>query len=367
MKRLLLATTVWLAVFNIQAQQADSLRQPIVIGLRTHYGFILPHSEEIRSISLSRPRGLEVEISRQLLQRQYWQYCSCYPRIGISAGYYSFDNPAILGNALSAIAFVEPFMSAPARLNISYRLGAGVSYLNRVFHPIDNPLNLFYSSPVSFNLLMNISLNYRLTEQTTLRLHGNFNHISNGGLKEPNKGINFPTFGLALDYLPERVRFPVFQATDWREEYHQRWQYRAVAFTTAKTARRNDRERHLIFGAAMNVSRRVGRISALSTGVEIIKDYSLRERLRQDDPERSHQFTRAALLAGHELLLGRFGFGQQLGVYLYAPARAKHPVYQRYELNYKTPKGILLGMSLKAHTRTADFMDVRIGYMFGKR
>lgn len=352
----------------VQAQQTDSLiRQPLVWSIRTHYGMILPHSEEIRSISFSRPRGAEIEVSRQLLHRQYWQYCSCYPRVGISVGYFDFDNPQILGSARSVTAFVEPFMAAPARLSVSYRLGAGVSYLNRVFHPINNPLNLFYSTPVSFNLLMNLSINYRLTPQLTLRAHGNFNHISNGGLKQPNKGINFPTAGIAIDYVPHRFNFPVFQKSDWREEHVSRWQYRALFYTTAKTAERNDENRYWIFGAAADASRRVGRISALSAGMEVTADYSLREWLRRYKPERSHEFTRVGILAGHELLLGRFGFAQQLGIYVHAPYKAMHPVYQRYELTYKAPSGIFFGLNLKAHTRTADFMDVRAGYIFPRK
>ncbi|WP_448518414.1 acyloxyacyl hydrolase [Rhodoflexus sp.] len=365
MKRILSVLIFSCWVWVVQAQNADSVvRQPVAIGLRTHYGFILPHSEEIRSISFSRPRGLEIEISRQLLRRQYWQFCSCYPRIGLSVGYYSFDNPQILGNAWSAIAFVEPFMAAPARFNVSYRMGAGFSYLDRVFDPVSNPQNLFYSTAISFNLLTNLSLNYRLTQQTKLRLYGNFNHISNGGLKEPNKGINFPTFGLGIDYSLENIAFPSFEQTDWREEYQQGWEYRVAAFTTAKTAERNDDSRYWIFGATADASRRVGRLSGLNAGMEVIVDYSLRERLLRNEPERSRQFTRAAVLLGHELLLGRIGFRQQLGVYVYAPVRAMHPVYQRFELSYKTPSGLFAGMSLKSHTRTADFMDLRIGYIF---
>ncbi|MCS7017489.1 MAG: acyloxyacyl hydrolase [Cytophagales bacterium] len=368
MQRLLQLIAVGMHTFFsncIQAQQSDStIAQPLAWGIRAHYGVILPHSEEIRSISFSRPRGVEMEVSRQLLRRQYWQYCSCYPRIGISAGYFSFDNPSILGSAWSATAFVEPFMAAPARLSVSYRLGAGFSYLNRVFHPVHNPLNLFYSTPISFNLLMNLSINYRLTSHITLRAHGNFNHISNGGLKQPNKGINFPTLGLAVDYVPQKFTFPVFQKSDWREEYPIRWQYRAAFYTTAKTAERNDAERYWILGATTDLSRRVGRISALGLGMEVTVDYSLREWLRRYEPERSHEFTRAGILLGHELLVGRFGFAQQLGIYIYAPYKAMHPVYQRYELTYKAPNGIFGGLNLKAHTRTADFMDIRVGYLF---
>jgi len=363
---LLMAAAGWTMIaLDVCGQQQDStIRQPIAIGIRTHYGVILPHSEEIRSISFSRPRGAELELSRQLLRKQYWQYCSCYPRIGISAGYFSFDNPQILGNALSAIAFVEPFMAAPARWSVSYRLGAGLSYLNRVFHPIDNPLNLFYSTPISFNLLMNVSLNYRLNPQLTLRVHGNFNHISNGGLKQPNSGINFPTMGIAVDYTPEKFSFPIFEQTNWREEYQQFWQYRVATYTTAKTAERNDDRRYWIWGLTADVSRRVGRLSAVGVSAETTIDYSLKEWLHRYKPQRAHQFIRAAALLGHELLIGRFGFAQQLGVYVYAPYKAMHPVYQRYELTYKAPNGMFFGMNLKAHTRTADFMDLRIGYIF---
>lgn len=214
---------------------------------------------------------------------------------------------------------------------------------------------------------MNISLNYRLTPQVALRAHGNFNHISNGGLKEPNSGINFPTMGLAVDYTLEDFDFPKFQQIDWRKAYRQGWQYRVAAYTTAKTAERNDDRRYWIFGATADLSRRIGRLSAAGAGVEITIDYSLQEWLRRYEPQRSHEFTRAAVLVGHELLLGRFGFAQQLGIYVYAPYKAMHPVYQRYELTYKAPNGIFFGMNLKAHTRTADFMDLRLGYIFSRK
>ena len=38
-----------------------------------------------------------------------------------------------------------------------------------------------------------------------LTASGNYNHISNGGLKQPNKGINYPTLALGLDYIPNPI------------------------------------------------------------------------------------------------------------------------------------------------------------------
>ncbi|MFO7658430.1 MAG: hypothetical protein R6W78_15340, partial [Bacteroidales bacterium] len=71
-----------------------------------------------------------------------------------------------------------------------------------------------------------------------------------------------------------------------------------------------------------------------------------------------------ALLAGHELILGRFNFYQQLGVYIYSPFIRKDPVYQRYGLNFNITKNNFVGISIKAHRQVADFLDFRTGISF---
>ena len=75
-------------------------------------------------------------------------------------------------------------------------------------------------------------------------------------------------------------------------------------------------------------------------------------------------FQRGALLLGHELQIGRVRFSQQLGVYVYAPYKAKDPVYQRWGLEHHTERQIFWGINLKAHRHVADFLDVRLGLSF---
>jgi hypothetical protein len=221
----------------------EPLRQPLALGLRAHYGFVIPHSQAVRQAFGSSPFGIEAELSRQLLRQQYWQYCFCFPKVGVSMAYFNFDNPRVLGSALSAIAFVEPFLSPQSLANVSFRLGAGFSYLNRPYHPVNNSGNQFYSTHIAFNLLMNTSLNIRLASHRMLRFHGNFNHISNGGLREPNSGINYPTLGIAGEYAFAPALYPRFQAVDWRLAEQQCRQYAAFFYGTAKTAERNDNTR----------------------------------------------------------------------------------------------------------------------------
>jgi Lipid A 3-O-deacylase (PagL) len=338
----------------------DSTARPVRVGLRAHHGFIIPHSEDIRELARSRPWGAELEVSRQLTARRHWQYCQCFPQMGLSVMYVNFDNREILGSSLAAVAFVEPVLAAHRRFHVAFRTGAGLAYLNRVYHPQTNPRNLFYSTPVSFVLLMGAEASFGLGPHYRLRAFGSFNHISNGGLQEPNKGINYPTVGLGLAYTARPVGLPSFQKADWRQGLARRTHWYAAAFATAKTAERGDPARFAILGATVGVARVVGRLSALTAGLEGAVDLALREQMsRQNSPAPHHW---AAGLVGHQLLLGRFRFTQQLGAYFYRPAPALQPVYQRYGLEFQATKRFWLGLNLKAHTYTADFMDLRLGW-----
>jgi len=79
--------------------QKDSLGNPFFIGIKADYGFIIPHSEPIRSISYSRPRGFAIDAGWLLLGQRAWDYCYCYPESGISFSFTDFNNPEILGRS----------------------------------------------------------------------------------------------------------------------------------------------------------------------------------------------------------------------------------------------------------------------------
>jgi hypothetical protein len=336
---------------------------PLTVGIRLHRGFIIPHSDSIANLASARPFSLELDAGRHLMGQRTYDACQCLPRVGASFFYTNFGNPAVLGNAYSLLPYVEPYFRADKRFNFSFRFGIGVSYLNRVYDPVDNPLNLFYSSPISFLLLANLSANYKISPQITLRLAGNYNHISNGGLQDPNKGINYPTLSLGLDYTPRPPEFQAREPIGWRDLHPKRQSWQVAVFGMAKKAFRGEPNRFAVVGLSAQVRQVVGRIHALTLGAEYVADFSQRalaQRLGQ--PVRYQDL---ALLAGHEFVLGRFGFSQALGVYLVSHPNNLDPVYQRYGLSCRL--GPRLGLNLKAHRNVADFLDFRLIYTVWRR
>jgi hypothetical protein len=357
----LLVETSWAAV-PADTTAKSNTRPAFSLGLRSHYGFIIPHSNTIREVARSKPWGVELDAALLLTGDRAWDYCFCYPRMGLSLSYFNYANPRVLGNGYTLVYYVEPFLSYRRRVNFSFRAGGGLAYLDTPYHPVTNPANLFYSAPLSFLLQINLALNYRLSPHLNLRAAGYYSHISNGGMREPNKGINFPTASLGLDYtfrppvLTERPRTHRGQGAA-RKNYFEG----ALAFT-AKPANPGERQRHPILGGLGTYHRTVSRRSVLHGGAAWESDWTLKEKA-----ERANQrtgFHRASLLVGHDLLIGRFEFSQALGAYVYSPYRARDPVYQRYALKFRLTRRLFTAVTLKAHRQVADYLDGRIGVRF---
>ena len=340
---------------------SSRINSPLSIGYRHHYGFIIPHSQSIQAISHSNPWIAEVDIDRIQLSNKAWDYCFCYPRMGVALGYVNFDNPDIIGSGIYVVPHVEPFLTYRSKVNLSYRVGLGIVYLSNPYDSIDNPLNYFYSTHISFAIIVNFAFNIPLSDYTNTRIAINYNHISNGGISLPNKGINFPTMNIGFDYTfhpPELKSLPKTK----KELYPKDTRFNVAFIFSGKNAERSETKMYPLLGTAIDVSQVIARVSAINIGAEWISDGAIKERLRRDSIDLDHN--KIALLAGHELLIGKFTFSQQIGLYIYDPHKARNEVYQRYGLYYKITPHLFTGINLKSHLHVADFLDLRIGYTF---
>jgi len=340
------------------------------IGVKAHRSFIIQHTKKLSdAVTSSNPWMIEADMNWHLRKRSTWDYCHCYPRTGISLMYTNFDLPEILGDAISVYAFIEPFIKADRRLNYSIRFGMGPAFLTTLYDAETNPDNLFFSSPVSFLVLLNASANYRITPRLTLRASGNYNHISNGGYSEPNLGMNFPSLSLGVDYSFRNIELPHREPLSTRVTQNKKHGFAVVAGISAKPTTSGLREkRYPVYVLGVNYSYTVGKILALNGGAEWMTDRSvykhLRETGRVNDDGNYPDHNRAGVLMGIDWLFGRFIFYQHFGIYLYSPVKALSAIYQRYGLSFRFTDHVFAGINIKAHGQDADFMDVRVGWSF---
>jgi len=104
-------------------------------------------------------------------------------------------------------------------------------------------------------------------------------------------------------------------------------------------------------------------MSALVLGTEWVSDGWVKEIMIRRNEDTDHH--NASLIIGHELLIGKIIFSQNLCFYIYNPYESEDDVlYQRYSLRYQLSDHLFTGFTLKAHRHVAHIFDVRFGVYF---
>jgi hypothetical protein len=350
--------TAWIlafCIFHKAFTQNDSTKSIFRLGGQLHYGTIFAHSPEVENTAGSYPWGLQLEANWQKISEKVWQNCLCYPQSGLVFSYYNYDN-AVLGHSLQVGYFLEPTFYLSKRLQFTLRGIAGFSYLTNPFDSIKNPNNRSYSLPMSAYLNVAGGLQVRVNKFWHFQWQINYQHISNGGIKDPNKGINWITTSVGLLYTLHPFEIPQRPKTPFQP--HPEWEREAFLFLSNKGAGVGQKERFMIFGAGGQIHKQIGRLSIVGGGTEVYWDGSLQERIRQANL--SQNAWRWGVFAGHQFALGRFRFTQHLGLYLYNDTDFFHWWYHRWGLTYQVWQKWKVGFSMKAHRHIANFLDIRL-------
>lgn len=267
---------------SVVNSKADTIPH-LYTGFQSHYGFIIPHSESIRNISHTKPYGFEISRCNLHTSFKDWQVFNAYWISGIEASYFNFRNPKVLGYIFALSAYAEPVISHGENYFITVRFGGGFSYHNKIYDPVDNPLNMFFSSRVSFPVYVAARFKYSISNRSFLTLSGSYNHISNGGYKQPNKGMNFPTLALGLEHFQKTPTLLDDNYSSYPEIRKPRIFCTLQALTTVRVINKEGdfpQKVCFVYGLHTRVSKPLGSIYALNAGAEIICDGYIKETLK---------------------------------------------------------------------------------------
>ncbi|WP_462280303.1 acyloxyacyl hydrolase [Salinivirga cyanobacteriivorans] len=331
-------------------------------GVEYSYGGILRHSDELPAIGQKRINGLTLTIGKLHTSKNKWLQCFCYPYIGAGIAVYDHGDPDVLGQSINPFLFAAPYSNSDGKLHFIPRGGAGFSYVTKTYEEKNNPQNIFFSTKLSFFLQLHLSLRYDITPKLQWQSSLSYNHISNGGLKQPNKGMNFITVNSGFNYYIHEPDIPGYSTDPNFFKDKKRWQYGATCFYSMKVANKTnnfERENCPIYGCNLTLGYFIPKFSYLNLGIEYIADTYIRNLLNRNQIDKD--FQRLAIITGHTANFGKLSFVTDLGWYIYSPYKAMDPVYQHYRLTYNFGKKWFLGVGLKAHRHVAELMMINTG------
>lgn len=362
-----LVVIVWVLFgSSLFALPSDSIKKPFSLGIKVHYGTILPHSELIRPLAFNNPYGIEADFSWLNHSEKSIKQMNCYYYSGVAVNFIDFGHPKI-GQSVNAWYYFEPLLRFQKKLGFGIRSGVGMSYLSSVYNEDTNPENKFFASHIAFLLLVEFKTKYKISNKFELTGSVCYNHISNGGIKQPNYGMNFPTLTIGADYHfnPVELKPIIKEKLDAAKKI---WKLKVETLASIKVQNKTeDFEEKAFFAHGMTAfaNKRIGKFSALNFGTEFFNDSYVKEEISRAGLDEDHK--RAAAFLGHDLIFGKINFTINFGFYFYAPYAAKDPYYQKYLLQYNFSERLYAGGFMLAHGDAAEIMGFNVGYAIFKQ
>lgn len=316
-------------------------------------------TNRVANIKDAKPKGFQLEVFNIWNKQSNIDDCNCLPKSGVIFTYFDLDNSELLGKAFATSLFMEPQFKITPKYILGVKAQAGFVYANKKFDPISNPGNLTYSSNISNYLALGLTNNFLINKNTTINASFIFNHISNGGIKDPNNGLNFPGINLGLTYFLNQVDFN-YQRKN-KSNLLADAKYYISTFFSATTTRNLSTKKYPIFGLEISRTKQLNGVLFHIAAIDLYQDQALRQKLIQDGGLAENQY-RSGISTGIGFKMGRVNFASSIGTYLYDPINYYNRIFHRHEISYAFKERWSLGINLKAHTYIANYTDIRLKY-----
>ena len=333
-----------------------------VYALRGDYGNVIVHTPNVKPIAGAKPYGIGFEISKQATDSATYHLCSAFPRVGFQFEFFHYGTP-ILGNSGMISYFIQPVYRLNKFMNFFYRGAFGLCYSDNPFNPnspIDT-LNQNYSLRYNPYLQIGAGLGIKVSSHFSIDISGTFDHISNGNIKRPNRGLNWTTTSLALIYNPNGNSLPKLHRVHDKYWKTRPWEYRAGALYVFKQDYAGfsmGYQRMFAAGGFVEAAKQIGRIHGFVAGVQVYQNEFKNDLQDPFAPvwQNKHSSILAGVYAGHELLMGRFIFSQVIGKYITPHPNFYTDLFHQHSLRYLINKHWQIGYALRAHESDADFI-----------
>ena len=364
-KRIIILIIVICFSVKGNAQLLNSLSKGLHIETNYGYGFVMPHHGSIEYFLEDHIRTFDFKITKATYGNKYWNKLYRYPYYGVGFYRSNLGNDDIFGYVNALYAYVKvPFIGSSNKMNLSYQMSMGASYLTKYFNIEDNYQNLATGSHLNIYIDLSLQSSIPLSKRLALTNSIRVTHFSNGKIKSPNKGLNLLTGSVGLIYNinsvnPEKI-LKELPAIENKNEYS------VIYAAGIKTLSRYENDNYYASSLIFDYNRNYSLKGRWCAGADLFFDGTNIE--YSDNTEKSKLLNsdlyQIGIHAGHDLVFGNFAVTVNIGGYIYAPVEVLAPVYSRIGVRYRINNKIITNLTLKTHWAKASFIEWGIGYVF---
>ncbi len=188
----------FLSVKSTYAEERDSTESKLQhsLGLDFKTAYVFPtdrffKGENAGQTPIRKNLSAHLKYGIKFLPATYLGKYYPYAVQGIGIGYNSFNNPTELGDPLSLYVFQSSrIVTLGRRLSLDYEWNFGASFGWKKYDERTNFYNRVIGSKINAYISFGVSLDWRITPASNLRIGAMLSHYSNGNTRFPNGGIN---------------------------------------------------------------------------------------------------------------------------------------------------------------------------------
>jgi Lipid A 3-O-deacylase (PagL) len=311
---------------------------------------------------IDRAPNVTLEVGRRTNGSSSWHELYGMPSYGFGFSLASFRNGVEHARPVEAYGFFSwPFYSFSDRLDVTTDFGMGVSWNWKRVNDRSGATDTVLGSNLNARIDWGFYLRYLMTPRQVLYVGGDFTHRSNGGVVQPDIGINTIGPKVMLQYNFGEFGFDVPSSREARPPSHFQPSWEAIAGASGglknvvlDTGSSDFKSIDMTAGAL----RRFYPYGELALGTDVIHDGSVGP-IAHDGP------WALGMYAGYEHLIGRFSAFVHVG---YTVARGLDDpdaprAYQRFGWRYQVTDRIFGTFAVRATGgNRAEALEVGAGY-----
>ncbi|MBS1588289.1 MAG: acyloxyacyl hydrolase [Bacteroidetes bacterium] len=337
-------------------------------------GKIFKHTKNFKAPLPSLATAVELNYIFQTTGRKEWQQRRNFPLVGLGFAYTNYGIDSVYGKCFSAYPFIQLPILKGKKFEWTFRAGFGIGYVSKCYQraPVWDTLNNAIGSHLNNYTILSTDLRYHINNHWDVQIGGNFSHISNGGFRSPNLGINLYGAHVGFRYFPTTSNPP--RAARLLAPLNNRLLFHIRLGFSATEDKEPDGALYPVYIASAYVSKRYHNLNKIFAGIDYSYHEAIYAFLRNNEVAPGHEKDlswKSALFVGNEFLFGRIGILLQFGWYLRRSALPNSPYYEKLGANVyllQQEKGLMkeatLGIFLKAHNAQAEFAEIGLGFAF---
>ena len=367
MKKLRLCITVVALILSFCAHAAaqhrtDTSQPRSSVGVNLFYGFFIANQPKSLYLRDDHSRLIELNYFLPTTGRRQWEAESNFPRVGVGLLHGSTGSRQYLGTVTALYPFIHFPLLRTLRSETSFKLGAGFGWVQKPYNKETNYKNLMIGTHINAVIAMRMESEWAISSHLFVNVGLAFTHLSNGGIRLPNLGLNIPALSVGARLATQSSQFAKRHSAGLLSL--KKTSLYLHANFALKQVYPLESSLKPVYILIAELNRTLSNVSTISGGLNLSYDKSLFKEVvnaptyifNKDEPQ-----LQASIYGGYEQVTGRLSIPVQFGVYIYNKY-AISTVYQMIGIRYKVSAKWTASVQLKTHFGKADYIQYGIGY-----